>query len=163
VLYSNVYRTKYAEFLKIDFPRVPLTTDYNLFIKLSDLGEELVNLHLLKSPKLDNPIAKYSGKGDDAVVKVQYNESERRVYINPNNYFDNVEPIVYSYYIGGYQVLNKWLKDRTGRILSLSEIATYCKIVTALSETLTLQSQLDSLYPEVEKTILEIAKGILNK
>ena len=154
VLYSNVYRTKYAEFLKIDFPRVPFTADYSLFIKLSDLGKELVNLHLLKSPKLDNPIAKYGGKGDDTVVKVQYNESDKRVYINGNNYFDNVEPVVYSYYIGGYQVLNKWLKDRTGRILSLSEIATYCNIVTALSETLTLRSRLDSLYPEVEKTLI---------
>ena len=160
VLYSNIYRTKYAEFLKIDFPRVPFTSDYNLFIKLSDLGEELVNLHLLKSPKLDNPIAKYGGKGNDAVVKVQYNESEKCVYINANNYFENVEPKVYSYYIGGYQVLNKWLKDRVGRILSLSEIETYCKIVTALSETLTLQSQLDSLYPEVEKTILEIKSSM---
>ena len=158
VLYSNIYRTKYAEFLKIDFPRVPFTADFNLFMKLSDLGEELVSLHLLKSPKLDNPIAKYGGKGNDAVVKVQYNESEKRVYINANNYFENVEPVVYSYYIGGYQVLNKWLKDRVGRILSLSEIETYCKIVTALSETLALQSQLDSLYPEVEKTILEVAK-----
>jgi len=117
-----------------------------------------VSLHLLKSPKLDNPIAKYGGKGNDAVVKVQYNESEKRFYINDSNYFENVEPVVYSYYIGGYQVLNKWLKDRIGRILSLSEIETYCKIVTALSETLTLQSKLDSLYPEVEKTILEIAK-----
>ena len=158
VLYSNTYRTKYAEFLKIDFPRVPFTANYNLFIKLSELGEELVSLHLLKSSKLDNPIAKYGGKGNDAVVKVQYNVSEKRVYINANNYFDNVEPEVYSYYIGGYQVLNKWLKDRVGRILSLSEIETYCKIVTALSETLALQSQLDSLYPEVEKTILEVAK-----
>ncbi len=158
VLYSNTYRTKYAEFLKIDFPRVPFTNDYDLFIKLAELGEELVSLHLLKSPKLDNPIAKYGGKGNDAVVKVQYNESEKRFYINDSNYFENVEPVVYSYYIGGYQVLNKWLKDRIGRILSLSEIETYCKIVTALSETLTLQSKLDSLYPEVEKTILEIAK-----
>ena len=157
VLYSNVYRTKYAEFLKIDFPRVPFTADFNLFMKLSKLGEELVSLHLLKSPKLDNPIAKYGGKGNDAVVKVQYNESEKRVYINANNYFENVEPEVYSYYIGGYQVLNKWLKDRVGHILSLFEIETYCKIVTALSETLTLQSQIELLYPEVEKSLISFA------
>jgi len=85
---------------------------------------------------------------------VQYNESEKRVYINANNYFDNVAPEVYSYYIGGYQVLNKWLKDRTGRILSLSDIATYCKIVTALSKTLEIQLQLDQLYPEVEKSLI---------
>jgi len=151
VLYSNVYRTKYAEFLKIDFPRVPLTTDYNLFIKLSDLGEELVNLHLLKSPKLDNPIAKYSGKGDDAVVKVQYNESERRVYINPNNYFDNVEPIVYSYYIGGYQVLNKWLKDRTAASFPFPKLPPIVKLLPLFPKPSPFNPNLTRFIPKLKK------------
>lgn len=153
VLYSNTYREKYAEFLKIDFPRIPFTKDYETFKSLSALGEELVNLHLLKSPKLSNPIAKYSGTGEDAVEKVKYVEQEHRVYINPNKYFENIMSEVFAYQIGGYQVLNKWLKDRTGRVLTLSEIEQYCKIVTALSETIELQKQIDEVYESVEKTI----------
>lgn len=70
--YSNIYRTKYAEFLKIDFPRVPFTRDYKLFKKMGDYGESLVDLHLLKSPELDTPIAKFQGKGNDKVEKLRY-------------------------------------------------------------------------------------------
>jgi len=155
VLYSNIYRTKYDEFLKIDFPRIPFSKDYEAFKKLSALGEELVNLHLLKSQKLGNPIAKYSGTGEDAVEKVKYVEQEHRVYINPNKYFENIIPEVFAYQIGGYQVLNKWLKDRTGRVLTLSEIEQYCKIITALSETIELQKKIDEVYESVEKSITE--------
>jgi predicted helicase len=48
VLYSNTYRKKYAEFLKIDFPRIPFTKDYKLFIQLGKLAKKLADLHLLK-------------------------------------------------------------------------------------------------------------------
>ena len=58
VLYSNIYREKYSEFLKIDFPRVPFTKDHGLFLKMGELGNELVDLHLLKSKRLDNPVSK---------------------------------------------------------------------------------------------------------
>jgi len=154
VLYSNIYREKYKEFLKVDFPRIPFTKDYNLFTKLSDLGKELVDLHLLKSPKLNNPIAKYMGTGEDVVEKVVYNSSEKRVYINKNKYFEGIEESVFTYHIGGYQVPDKWLKDRKGRILSLSEIETYCKIATAISETIHIQSLIDQLYENVENSLI---------
>ena len=51
ILYSNVYREKYNEFLKINFPRIPITNDADLFSKIAELGSELVNLHLLKLVK----------------------------------------------------------------------------------------------------------------
>ena len=61
ILYSNIYRKKYAEFLKIDFPRIPFTSDYKLFLQVAELGEELTELHLLKHKLLNKPIAKYTG------------------------------------------------------------------------------------------------------
>jgi predicted helicase len=70
VFYSNIYRETYAEFLKIDFPRVPFTSNYDLFIEMGKLGEELTALHLLKSSKLNSPIAKYQGSGDKNILKV---------------------------------------------------------------------------------------------
>ncbi len=150
VLYSNTYRTKYAEFLKIDFPRIPFTSNYKLFIKLGKLGKQLADLHLLKSDELNKPISKFSGKGDNKVTQRPKYEDDR-VYINSTQYFDKVKEEVWKYQIGGYQVCDKWLKDRKDRELSLDEIQTYCKIVTALSKTIELQKEIDKNYEGVEK------------
>ncbi|HML96595.1 MAG TPA: N-6 DNA methylase [Thermodesulfobacteriota bacterium] len=154
VLYSNTYRTRYAEFLKIDFPRVPFTKDHALFGKLAGLGEELVNLHLLKSPGLDSPIARFPIAGDNKVDKPSHNDG--RVYINKTQYFDGVEKDVWQYQVGGYQVCSKWLKDRKGRTLTLDDIKHYCKVVTALSKTIEIQTEIDRLYDGVEKSLIEL-------
>jgi predicted helicase len=156
VLYSNAYRKKYAEFLKTDFPRVPFTEDYRLFKKLAERGEELVELHLLRSKKLEKPIAKCEGSGGLNVVKVSYDENNARVHINPDKYFASVPREVWEYQIGGYQVADKWLKDRKDRALSSEEVTHYAKIVTAIAETITIQESLDDLFKEVEKSLLEI-------
>jgi predicted helicase len=155
VLYSNIYREKYTEFLKIDFPKVPFTSDYGLFIKMSELGNKLVDLHLLSSGELHNPISKFRGQGPGIVEKVKYDEEDMRVYINNSNYFDNVEKIIWEYQIGGYQVCNKWLKDRIKRILSLTETEQYCKIVTAIAKTLEIQQVIDNLYQSIEESLIQ--------
>jgi len=152
VLYSTTYRSKYAEFLKIDFPRVPFTKDYKLFTKMAEYGKQLVDLHLLKSPDLDPPIAKFQGKGNDKVEKVKYEDG--RVAINKDQYFEGIKPEVWQYQIGGYQVCEKWLKDRKGRSLSLEDMKHYCKVVTALSKTIEIQKAIDEIYPEAEKETL---------
>lgn len=149
VLYSSIYRTKYAEFLKSDFPRVPFTADYKLFLKLSELGEQLTELHLLKSKTLNKPIVKFEGKGDNRVGKLVY--EKLRLYINETQYFSGLSENIYEYQIGGYQVCHKWLKDRKGRILTLEEIQTYCKIATSLHETIVTQKEIDKLYDKIEK------------
>jgi predicted helicase len=156
VLYSNAYRKKYAEFLKTDFPRVPFTKDYKLFQKLAEKGAQLVELHLLKSKKLEIAISKYLESGDARVVKVSYNPKKERMNINDEKYFDGVPSEVWEYRIGGYQVCEKWLKDRKGRTLSSEEIATYAKIVTAIAETIKIQESLDDLFKEVESNLLEV-------
>jgi predicted helicase len=152
ILYSNTYRQKYAEFLKIDFPRIPFTTEYKLFVQLAELGEELTELHLLKSKSLNKPIAKYKGKGDDRVEKPRYDEERQMVFINEKNYFEGVSTEVWNYHIGGYQVMEKYLKDRKGRLME--DPAHYCKMATALQETLLVQQKIDFLFNEVEKNIL---------
>jgi predicted helicase len=156
VLYSEIYRAKYAEFLKIDFPKVPFTKDHKLFRKMSECGNRLVDLHLLKSEELDSPVARFQGKGDSKVEKVKY--SKGKVYINNAQYFEGITEKVWKYRIGGYQVCDKWLKDRKGRILSLDDIKHYCKVVTALSKTIESQKEIDNLYPEIEKETIEFKK-----
>ncbi len=155
VFYSNIYRETYAEFLKIDFPRVPFTADANLFKKMGELGKRLADLHLLKSPELDPPVVRYQGTGDnDRIEKITYKENEQRIYINKDKYFEGVPPEVWNYYIGGYQVLQKYLKDRKNRIMD--DAPRYCRIATALAKTIEIQREIDAIYPEVEKTLIDI-------
>jgi predicted helicase len=153
VLYSKTYRVKYAEFLKIDFPKVPFTKDYKLFRNMSEYGNRLVDLHLLKSRELDSPVARFQGKGDNKVEKVKYWKG--KVYINNDQYFEGISLEIWKYQIGGYQVCDKWLKYRKGRILSLDDIRHYCKVVTAIEETIKIQKEIDRLYPELEKGTIE--------
>jgi hypothetical protein len=151
VLYSNTYREKYAEFLKIDFPRIPFAGDKNLFLQMATLGKELSELHLLKSKSLNRPIAKYRGSGDDTIEKPVYDEQRISVFINPTKYFEGVSREIWEYHIGGYQVMQKYLKDRKGR--QMSDAATYCKIATAISFTIEIQEKLDPLFSEIEKSV----------
>jgi len=154
VLYSNAYRKKFSEFLKIDFPRIPFTGDYRLFKKIAEYGKRLVDLHLLKSPALDLPVAKFRG-GENKVEKLKYDRETGLLHISKTQYFEGVSEEVWTYRIGGYQVCDKWLKDRKGRELSFEEIQTYCKIVTAIQKTIEIQNAIDEIYPEVEKEIIE--------
>ena len=78
---------------------------------------------------------------------------------NSCQYFEPVPLELWEYQIGGYQVLAKWLKDRRDRVLSLEEIKTYCRVVTAIQRTISLQEEIDALYPEVEIQIVKIGGG----
>ncbi|TKJ30092.1 MAG: N-6 DNA methylase [Chloroflexi bacterium B3_Chlor] len=158
VFHSPTYRERYAEFLKIDFPRLPLTSDLKLFRALAEKGEELVALHLMESPKLNDLITTFPISDSNEVEKVRYAETSEvseglgglvrgRVYINKTQYFEGVEPDVWEFHIGGYQVLHKWLKDRKGRKLSFDDLLHYQKIVVALKETMRLMEEIDALIP----------------
>jgi len=151
VFHSPTYRERYAEFLKIDFPRLPLTSDLDLFRALAEKGEELVALHLMESPRLNDLITRFHGEDSNEVEKVRYAETSEerpgRVYINKTQYFEGVEPDVWEFHIGGYQVLHKWLKDRKGRKLSFDDVYHYQKIVVALKETMRLMEEIDDLIP----------------
>jgi len=155
VFYSNTFRTKYAEFLKTDFPRVPFTKDKRLLKKLTEYGKRLADLHLMQSPELDSPVAKFQGTGDKRVDKIKYGKKNERVYINKDQYFEGLTENIWQYYIGGYQVCDKWLKDRKGKVLSLDDIKHYCKVVTAIEHTINIQKSIDKIYNEAEKDIIE--------
>jgi predicted helicase len=156
VLYANTYRRKYAEFLKMDFPRIPFTSNYKLFIRMAEYGRKLVDLHLLKAEELEPPVAKFQGKGDNSVEKVRYEQG--RVFINKEQFFEGIKQEIWNYQIGGYPVCAKWLKDRKGRRLSLEEIKHYCRIISSLQKTIAIQKSIDNIYPEVEKETIQFEK-----
>jgi predicted helicase len=152
VFHSPGYRTRYTEFLKIDFPRLPLTGNLELFRKLARLGGELTALHLLESPKLAQPITEFIGKSKE-VTKIGWTNDT--VWINASGTkgnttsgssgFRGVPEAVWNFHIGGYQVCQKWLKDRKGRTLTSDDIAHYHKIVVSLAETVRLMAEIDVL------------------
>ncbi len=151
VFHSPTYRTRYAEFMKIDFPRLPLTTNIDLFRDLCALGERLVGLHLVK--KFGTAIPRYPIKGSNVVTRIEHQEldsqtQQGRIYINKTQYFEGVPSEIWNFHVGGYQVCHKWLKDRKGRTLTFDDLKHYQRIVAALAETITLMEQVDEAIEE---------------
>jgi predicted helicase len=148
VFHCSGYRSRYAEFLKIDFPRLPLIGNLELFRALAGLGAELTALHLLESPKLAQPNTEFIGGRHPEVEKISW--SKNTVWIDKvqTTGFKGVREDVWNFHIGGYQVCEKWLKDRKGRKLSKEDIEHYQKIIVALSETIRLMSEIDKVIDE---------------
>jgi predicted helicase len=147
VFHSSTYRKRYAEFLKIDFPRVPLTSQTQLFWQLANIGDQLVQIHLMKI-QLDE-IVGFPIEGDNLIEKITYTEPTEkqngRVYINKTQYIDNVPSEIYNFYIGGYQVCNKWLKDRKDREFTDDDFEHYSQIVSILKRTIKLMKSIDKI------------------
>ena len=146
-----MYRARYSNFIKSDFPRIPLPTDDLLFRQLVIYGKELVALHLMKSPRLDTLATAFVDAGGGFTVDPKhpkYEESSSSVLINKKgDKFTGVPKAVWEFYVGGYQVCQKWLKDRKGRTLSEDDITHYQRIVVALQETIRLMQQIDEAIP----------------
>ncbi|NLW32960.1 MAG: N-6 DNA methylase [Fibrobacter sp.] len=143
VLHSPSYREKNKEFLKIDFPRVHYPKDKEIFWKLVKLGGELREIHILESPVVEKLITKYPKDGNNEVGKIEY--KDLKVWINPDQYFENVPQVAWEFFIGGYQPAQKWLKDRKGRELSYEDIVHYQKIIVALVKTDEIMKKIDEV------------------
>lgn len=157
VLHSPGYRNRYAEFLKSDFPRIPTPATRAAFAALAALGSQLVALHLLRpeeAPILESPGIRFAGSGE-ARVERGYPEYENgKVMINAGRWFEDVPKETWEFRVGGYQVCEKWLKDRAGkggkkphpgRILTDVDILHYRRVVTALTETRRLMAEIDEV------------------
>ncbi|HEY0079579.1 MAG TPA: type ISP restriction/modification enzyme [Pyrinomonadaceae bacterium] len=170
ILHSPAYRKRYGEFLKVDFPRVPLTTDRALFRALCQLGANIVALHLLEEDYADaswnrdagskaegeeigltdtNPLASDVVRFHDAVgrqvVKGFLKYDGGKVHINAASYFEGISEAVWNFHIGGYQVAHKWLKERRGRTLSPGDITHYARVCHAVAATLEHMSLIDEV------------------
>jgi type ISP restriction-modification system protein len=113
-----------------------------------------VALHLLEAAGDKAGRPSFPSGGDNRVEQVRYLELDAaagrrgRVYINASQYFDGVEPETWEFHIGGYQVAEKWLKDRKGRTLGYDDIEHYQKTIAALSKTVTLMEWVDEVIEE---------------
>ena len=160
VLHSPAYRARFKEFLKVDFPRIPYPKDQTEFEHFRSFGNRLRELHLMHSVP-ESPVT-FPESGSMSVEKVEFTSSAApgvsaaetapiahelnagRVYINATQYFANVPRTAWEFYIGGYQPAQKWLKDRKGRTLSFDDISHYGKIISVLTETARLMTEIDN-------------------
>ncbi|AMR76233.1 type ISP restriction/modification enzyme [Borrelia hermsii] len=144
VLYSNIYRTKFIEFLKIDFPKIIFVDSVETFEKLSKLGIKLINVHLMKNDsELDSNIGIHIGDNNHIIEKIFYNKDTKELYYNSLCKFINTPYEVYEYFIGAYQVLRSYLKYRKGRELSIEDIEYLEKVIKILDYTINIQKQID--------------------
>jgi predicted helicase len=155
VLFAPSYRARYAGFLRKEFARIRVPQKRDFFLELSRLGSELVALHLAGAPKSDVGIAAYSGARADEVGRVGW--SDETIWVDASATkkgqaaaagtagFRGVPEAAWEFHIGGYRVLEKWLKDRKGRTLSDIEIAQYQRIAMTIVETLRIMREIDAI------------------
>ena len=145
VLHSPWYRERYKEFLKRDFPHIPYPKDTTTFDKLVMAGRKLRELHLMKDSGKWNARRRFPcmGEGSDTL---EYRRWENgKIYFNDTQYFDNVPQDVWEFYIGGYQVADKWLKDRINTDISYNEIVHYQNILYSIEGTIQLMKEIDDI------------------
>ncbi|QQW78323.1 type ISP restriction/modification enzyme [Helicobacter pylori] len=144
LLYSPNYRKRYEEFLKADYPKILFTKDKDLFRVLSLLGIELIGLHVLNKESLNYSFDKlkdatigescYKEAHDRNIKKPAYNESEQRLYINHSAYFRGVSEEIYHYMIGGYGVLDKYLKSHKNEPCDFDHVSNIIKVIARTIE-----------------------------
>ncbi len=142
VLHSPDYRRTYAQFLKIDFPRIPYPTSPEMFAHLADKGGQLRRLHLMEDTAVGATPYPFKGEGAGEVMKPEYTD-ESKVFINPHQWFEGVPRTAWEFHIGGYQPAQKWLKDRKGRTLSFDDVRHYQKIIKILCETSRIMGEIE--------------------
>lgn len=158
ILHSPNYRSRYVEFLKVDFPRVPSTANPDLFTALARLGGDLMALHLLESLDVHPLITTYIGPPTIQVGRVGWLDGTvwldtgkgsarqgHRAKCPGTVGFHGVPENVWDFHVGGYQVCYKWLKDRKGRTLSEEDVLHYQKIIVALNKTIHIMAGIDEV------------------
>lgn len=145
LLNAPSYTSHFGNRLKRDWPRLPVPGNPDIFRALADLGRELAAIQTLESPKLSEPISEFLSSRNPEVEKVAWSRNTVWLDKAQTTGFHGVREDVWNFHIGGYQVCEKWLKDRKGRTLSKDDIVHYQKIVVALSETIRLMAEIDKV------------------
>lgn len=146
VLFHKIYREKYLDFLKVDFPKIPFVKDKNTFKNLSKLGLKLINLHLLKNDALDSNVGEALFKDiknkNFKIQKIKYNKTKKELFINESLYFSKVSLEVYEFKIGGFVVLDKYLKSHKEEEIDHKH---FTLIIQTLNATLKIQNEISKI------------------
>ncbi len=154
VLHSPLYREKYKEFLKVDFPRIPYPKNADEFEHFRSCGNALRELHLMHN--VPDTSVRFEQQGSMMVdyLRWEWNKDDGysgNVWINDTQCFESVPTEAWEFYIGGYQPAQKWLKDRKGRKLEYDDVKHYCKIIAVLMETARIMKTIDNPAAQLEE------------
>lgn len=145
-MYSPNYRKRYEDFLKADYPKILFTNNKDLFRVLSLLGIELIGLHVLNQESLNYSFEKLKDatigescykeahERNPIIKKPLHNEPEKRLYINHSAYFKGVSKEIYHYMIGGYCVLDKYLKSHKNESCDFDRVSNIIKVIACTIE-----------------------------
>jgi len=154
ILYSSNYRNKWNELLKYDMPRFPFPTNLDLFKEMSEKGEELARIHMMEAStisKIDEEyFARYPSPGNDIITKIEFDDENSIIKINDKQSFNQIDTSIWEFKIGGYQVLNQWLRRRVNKKLHSTEIKHFCQITGILKYTIQFMNEINNLYDQIE-------------
>ena len=146
-LHAPAFRARYAELLIVDFPRIPYPKEASVFWKLVEIGAKIREIHLMKETTKSSSIGTYPVPGTGLISRSpkqrvhEIDDQKVRIYINDQQYFDNVPRAAWEFYIGCYQPAQKWLQDRYKQTLKLSEVLHYQQIIVSLDRTHNLMQE----------------------
>lgn len=159
ILYSDIYRERYNEFLLKEFPRIPFTKNEELFRTMAELGSKLIDVHLFRIP-ISPTFSLHNGSSNSTMVgSIVFSESENRVYLNmPKKkadtddlaYIAGVSLPVWNFTIGMVPQIQKFLTSRKGFALSQFDIEYLLKLCSAIQETLNLKKEIDIVYDQID-------------
>ena len=150
VLHSKIYREKYLEFLKTDFPAVPFTNDKATFDNYAKLGQKLIDFHLLKNLPTENVI-RFNGEISDSftVEKIAQDNNKLHLHTGYNRMItiDGVTTTIYNFEIGSYKPIDKWLRYRIKDqvILTSTDLEHLRKMIIAIKNTITTMQEIEKL------------------
>ncbi|MCP5047965.1 MAG: hypothetical protein GY940_12385 [bacterium] len=167
LLHSTIYRETYNDRLKTGFPRIPLTRDHQLFLGMAEKGKELAECHLMKLKcKGDNENEPVERNGETGLINegsrkvfkhhILYHGLHNQLYINEYTYFTGITPEIWEFKSCGRQVIRKWLFSYHDRNLSAEDEGYFIRMIRAIKMTFTIQGEINSLYPEIEKNLVTV-------
>jgi predicted helicase len=175
LLFSNWYRTRFSEFIKMDFPHIIFPKNKKIWKKIIQFGADLIALHTFdfdykysswSSSKESNPfitmkidfIQGINGKKIGKITKKNFKEN--KIFIDnkeSSSYFYPIEKEIWEYFVGSYQIAYKWLYDKRckknalGITLLDQEIEMYKKILHVISLTIKITNEIDEMITELSE------------
>jgi len=157
ILHDPVYRERFNDFLKRDFPRVPIINapqdpaDQNSFHVSEEMfrayvtaGEKLRKLHLMQT-KVPAELSIEPNSAEDLEIgAIKYKDGV--LHLNANKRIHGIPEDVWNYRIGGYQVLDKWFKSRKGETMTINDFDHIANVVGLLAETIKVQDELRAMH-----------------
>jgi predicted helicase len=153
ILHCPTYRVQFAEYLRMDFARIPITSDAVQFRQLVAIGKELIGLHVLNSTAPSTLSLRFPIAGSNEVARrhprymAPTADEAGRVYINANQFVDGVPEDVWEFRVGGFQVAHKWINERAERALSFDDLTHYQNVLQAIARTIQLAAEIDDAIP----------------